>query len=82
MSYFFIVGLVFLKLFIAIILDGYMLTIVQDTRLFNNDKRERFREIWAQFDPDATTFVKLADLREFLFALGEPLGFDESYKQS
>ena len=43
---------------------------------------ERFREVWADFDPEATTFIKLTDLRLFLFALGAPLGFDESFEQS
>jgi hypothetical protein len=50
-SFMFITGLVFLKLFIAIILEGYMTTQVQDTRLFNNDMKDRFREVWADFDP-------------------------------
>lgn len=78
----FVVSLVFLKLFIAIILEGYSKTQMQDTRLFNNDAKERYREIWAEFDPDATTFIKLADIRPFLFALGGPLGFDDSFKES
>ncbi|TNV88156.1 hypothetical protein FGO68_gene6076 [Halteria grandinella] len=78
-SFFFMVGLVFLKLFIAIILEGYMKTQVQDTRAFNNDIREHFREVWADFDPDATTFIRLSELRTFLFALGQPLGFDPSF---
>jgi hypothetical protein len=40
---------------------------------------DRFREVWTDFDPDATTFIKLWQLRDFLFALGEPLGFDASF---
>lgn len=50
-SFMFITGLVFLKLFIAIILDGYKATTEQDTRLFNNDVKEHFREVWADYDP-------------------------------
>jgi hypothetical protein len=75
----FIVSLVFLKLFIAIILEGYSKTQIQDTRLFNNDAKEHFREVWMDFDPDATSFIKLLDLRPFLLALGGPLGFDDSF---
>lgn len=43
---------------------------------------DKFRQVWADFDPEATSFIKLCDLRAFLFALGGPLGFDESYKES
>ncbi len=42
---------------------------------------DRFRDVWTRFDPDATTFIKIKDLREFLFALGTPLGFDESFRR-
>jgi hypothetical protein len=75
----FLVNLVFLKLFIAIILQGYSSTQTQDKRLFNIDMNERFREVWSEFDPEATTFINMSQLRHFLFALGEPLGFDSRY---
>lgn len=75
----FIVNLVFLKLFIAIILEGYNKSMSNDTRLFNHDMLEHFRQIWATFDPEATSYIKLNELRSFLFALGRPLGFDESF---
>ncbi len=79
-SYMFIVNLIFLKIFIAIILDGYNATQIQDRRLFNTDMNDRFREVWAEFDPEGSTCIRLHQLRDFLFALGEPLGFDDSYK--
>jgi len=40
---------------------------------------ERFREVWSHFDPEATSMIKMADLRQFLFSLGAPLGFDSRY---
>jgi hypothetical protein len=82
MSYMFIVYLVFLKLFIGIIIEGYKSTETQSDRLFNNEKRDRFREVWADFDPEATSFIRLKDLRHFLFALGPPLGFVKSFSDS
>ncbi|TNV88168.1 hypothetical protein FGO68_gene5359 [Halteria grandinella] len=78
-SFMFVIRLIFLKLFIALIIDGFTSTQNQDTRLFNNQQRERFSEVWAEFDPDATTFIKLDDLRNFLLMLGAPLGFDSSF---
>jgi hypothetical protein len=39
-----------------------------------------FKELWAEYDPEATAFIKLSQLRDFLFALGEPLGFDPGFR--
>ncbi len=36
--------------------------------------------MWADYDPEATTFISLYQLRQFLLQLGSPLGFDETYK--
>jgi hypothetical protein len=58
-SYTFIVNLIFLQLFIAVILQGYDDTQVQEARLFNNEMSRIFREKWSDFDPQATTFIKL-----------------------
>jgi hypothetical protein len=80
-SYTFVVNLVFLKIFIAIILQGFEDTQTQDGRLFNHDMNDKFREVWTEFDPEATTFIQLWQLRPFLFALGAPLGFDESFRE-
>jgi hypothetical protein len=55
----FVVNLVFLKLFIAIILQGYHNTQAQDQRLFNIDMNDRFRDVWADFDPLATSFINM-----------------------
>ena len=41
---------------------------------------EKFRDTWKVYDPDATTFIRMNDLRDFLFALGAPLGFDRNYR--
>jgi hypothetical protein len=79
-SYYFIVALIFLQLFIAVILQGYDDTQVQEARLFNNEMNTTFRERWADFDPEATTFIKIYQLRDFLSNIGSPLGFDEEHR--
>lgn len=38
----------------------------------------RFRDRWADFDPEATSFIKIGDLREFLKVLESPLGFSQT----
>lgn len=75
-SYFFLVVLIFLNLFIAIILEGYEETQQKENKLFNQEKLDAFRQVWAQFDPDATTYIRISQLKALLFALGKPLGWD------
>lgn len=50
----FIVNLVFLKLFIAIILEGYNKSMELETRLFNLEVSEKFKEVWSTYDPDVS----------------------------
>jgi Ion transport protein len=57
LSYMFVVNLIFLKIFIAIILQGYNDTQMQDSRLFNHDMNDRFQEVWTTFDPDVTPLL-------------------------
>eukprot|EP00347_Sterkiella_histriomuscorum_P013361 403365010 len=81
-SYVLFVNLIFLNLFIAIILQGFEDTQRKENRMFNNDSLAHFRKIWSDFDPEATTFIPIAQLKPLLFKLGLPLGFDQSYQGS
>jgi len=74
-SYYLLVALIFLNLFIAIILDGYQETRNKESRAFNQDCLNQFREVWSEFDPEATGFMKSLQMRDFLKALGRPMGF-------
>ena len=44
--------------------------------MFNDQLAQKFREVWSNFDPDATTFINIYQLRGFLSQLGAPMGFD------
>ena len=81
-SYFLFVNLIFLNLFIAIILQGFEDTQNKDNRLFNQQSLDHFRDVWAKYDPDATTFLKISRIKDMLFDLGSPLGWDVSYKDN
>ena len=37
-----------------------------------------FRAAWANFDPNATSFIPISQLRNLLTALGDPLGFTQT----
>jgi len=73
------INLIYLKLFIAIILQGFQDTAEKDSRLFNSETSEYFREAWARFDPDGTSFIRVIDYPRLLLSLGEPLGWDFTY---
>ena len=35
---------------------------------------QQFQTLWSQFDPDATSYIAVSDLRPFLLQLPPPLG--------
>ncbi len=37
---------------------------------------EYYRDLWAEFDPNATSFMDKEDFPEFMIRLGAPLGWD------
>ncbi|CDW81684.1 voltage-gated ion channel superfamily [Stylonychia lemnae] len=78
-SYILLVDLIYLKLFIAIILQGFQDTTERDNKLLDQDASDKFREVWSHFDPDATTFMRAQSYGQFLALLGEPLGWDDTF---
>ena len=73
-----IVGLVFLNLFVAIILEGFNDINAKDKQILNDDSVERFRQVWSTLDPKGTGFIEVPKLKILLTLLGKPLGFSES----
>jgi hypothetical protein len=48
----------------------------------NTDISEHFKEVWSQFDADATSFMLVSSYRKFLLKLGDPLGWDVTYNHN
>jgi hypothetical protein len=46
------------------------------------DVLEQFKDCWAEFDPDATGYINIADFASLMFKLGPPLGWDKSYEDN
>ena len=46
----------------------------------NSRVLEDFRDAWSEFDPDATGFIEINYFPELMFALGKPLGWDDSFR--
>jgi hypothetical protein len=79
-SYVLLIQLIYVKLFIAIILQGFQDTTEKDNRFLESETSDVFRDTWSKFDPDATTFMRIPNYPRFLIALGEPMGWDSSYE--
>lgn len=56
MAYFFsytlIIGMVFLRLFIAIILQTFQDITERDRKFINSELSDHYKDIWAFYDPD------------------------------
>jgi hypothetical protein len=77
-----LVGMVFLRLFIAIILSTFHQTTEKDSKFMSSDLSENFRDCWSLYDPDATSFIKVKNYKRFLLDLGEPLGWDPTFNHN
>lgn len=77
-----LVPMVFMKLFIAIMLQTFKKTQEKDNKFMNSQLSDHFRNVWSLFDPDATAFIKKSMYRKFLVELGDPLGWDFSFEHN
>lgn len=70
-----LVSLVFINLFVAIILEGFDETIVENKQVFNLQSHEKIRNAWSPYDPFASGFIRIKDFPRFMFRLGPPVGW-------
>jgi hypothetical protein len=61
-----VVGTTFLNLFIAVILDGYFQTVIDEEKVFNSLELENYQTKWSNFDNEATGFIDIGVLPELL----------------
>jgi Ca2+-binding EF-hand superfamily protein len=71
--------MIFLNLFIAIILQGFDDTNQMLSNDYSQDSQDHFREIWMKYDLDATGFIPVDKFEEFMYKLGEPMGWPEHF---
>jgi hypothetical protein len=55
-SYILVVVMVFMRLFIAIVLQTFQETSEKDNKFMNSDLSDHFRDVWCKFDPDVMIF--------------------------
>lgn len=68
-SFMLLVSFIFLNLFIAIILEAFAKSQLEQNIRINEDTIEAFRITWRKFDPDATGMIKVEDLTSLVVEL-------------
>jgi hypothetical protein len=81
-SYVLLVGVIFMRVFIAIVVQTFQTTAQKESKFLSSDLSEHFRIVWSLFDPNATSFIPMTSYSKFLLALGEPLGWDITYNHN
>ncbi|XP_024517811.1 sodium channel protein type 3 subunit alpha isoform X2 [Selaginella moellendorffii] len=67
---------IFMNLFVALILDAITFGLVNENSMVSPEHLLAFKALWAQqpFDPEASGYIGMHKLRNFVNALGVPLG--------
>ena len=64
-----LVSFIFLNLFIAIILEAFQKSQLEQNVRINEETIEAFQNAWIKFDPDATGMIKVEDLSDLVVEL-------------
>lgn len=78
LSFTLFVSMVLFNLFVGVIIEGFQEANDANKSLKNEDY-VKFCEHWAKFDPEATCFMSVENLEEFIATLAAPLGLLEQH---
>jgi hypothetical protein len=73
-SFTLLVGFVYLNLFIGYILEGFSAASKREEGIRPQDF-PKFAEHWSKYDPEASCYIAVTKLYEFVYTLYSPLGF-------
>ncbi|CAL8126446.1 unnamed protein product [Orchesella dallaii] len=73
LTYLVISFLIVINMYIAVILENYSQATEEVQEGLTDDDYDMYYEIWAQFDPDGTQYMKYNQLSDFLNVLEPPL---------
>ncbi|CAE7648316.1 scn4ab, partial [Symbiodinium microadriaticum] len=76
LSFTVIITFVFLNLFIGVILEGFS-SADESGKAVKPEDFIRFADHWSHYDPDATCYITVDQLEDFVQTLFAPLGFGE-----
>jgi hypothetical protein len=67
-------SLIFLNLVVAVILENFSSLGSQNPFLVSSADVEGFKEVWAEYDPDADNYIPSSDLPALVLAVPPPMG--------
>lgn len=73
LAYLVISFLIVINMYIAVILENYSQATEEVQEGLTDDDYDMYYEIWAQFDPDGTQYIRYDQLSDFLDVLEPPL---------
>ena len=73
LSYLVISSLIVINMYIAVFLRNYSRAMVDVQEFLTDDDYDMYYEIWQQFDPDGTRYIRYDQLSDFLAVLEPPL---------
>ena len=73
LAYLVISFLIVINMYIAVILENYSQATEEVQEGLTDDDYDMYYEIWAQFDPDGTQYIRYDQLTDFLDVLEPPL---------
>ncbi|CAL8142651.1 unnamed protein product [Orchesella dallaii] len=73
LAYLVISFLIIINMYIAVILENYSQATEEVQEGLTDDDYDMYYEIWAQFDPDGTQYIRYDQLSDFLDVLEPPL---------
>nr|AAC63049.1 voltage-gated sodium channel homolog BdNa1 [Bdelloura candida] len=79
-SYLIINAFVIVNMYIAVILENFSQATKDFQMGLTQDDYDLFYEVWEKYDPEATGFIPLSDLYDFVDQIGQPLGIAKPNK--
>jgi voltage-dependent calcium channel L type alpha-1D len=76
-----VISVVFINLFVGVILEGFSFSNDETGASVKPDDFMKFADHWAKFDPNASCYISIQQLEEFVQTLGPPLGFGRNMKR-
>ncbi len=67
-SYVLIMSMIFIKVFIAVVLQNFQETVQKDSKFLSSELSDNFREVWSNFDPNVRYIFEIK-----YFAIGDKL---------
>ena len=74
------VSFVMFNLFVGVVLSAFDDS--EEGDILSPDDLDKFVGTWGEFDPDATWFIKVEELKKFVDDLEAPMGFGKEYHAS